>query len=92
MPNGDASEPSFSAIPAHQQKLQLAFKHEADGKHCLVALGVRNVFGVPFEVSLTRIDTEPQVSEDDLVVSRLIPPGASERYVFRLVSMMEVAD
>jgi hypothetical protein len=35
---------------ALRQKLQ----EESDGRHCLLSIGVRNVYGVPFEVTLTR--------------------------------------
>ena len=53
-----------------------------DGKHCLVALSIRNSYGVPFEVSLAR--KEPLgATEDDTVdeinTKRLVPPGATER-------------
>jgi hypothetical protein len=59
-------------------ELRTALDREADGEHCLVALMVRNVYGVPFEVSLSRLN---KADESDLRVTRLVPPGASERYV-----------
>lgn len=59
-------------------------EQETDGDYCLVALLVRNAYGVPFEVSLTRLfqeSGEGDEVEEDLRSTRLIPPGASERYV-----------
>lgn len=61
----------------------------SNGEHCLVALVVRNVYGVPFEVTLTRSEAARESGEtnegtnvedgDTLQSTRLIPPGASER-------------
>jgi len=50
----------------------------SDGKHCLLGLSVRNVYGVPFEVSIARPATNGQ---EAMAVTRLVPPGATERYV-----------
>lgn len=43
------------AITADDE-LKRHLEDEADDNHCLVSLSVRNVFGVPFEVSLHRKD------------------------------------
>ena len=50
----------------------------SDGRHCLLGLSVRNVYGVPFEVSIARPVTN---GPEDVAVTRLVPPGATERYV-----------
>lgn len=66
-----------------------------DGKHCLVALNIRNVYGVPFEVTLQRdasddgettegvymIVTDMLTGIGQLSATRLVPPGATERCV-----------
>jgi hypothetical protein len=74
--------------------LQKKLQDEADDEHCLVSLGVRNVHGVPFEVTLERTgDGSGELSllqastmigyqliiDDSLTTSRLIPPGSTER-------------
>jgi hypothetical protein len=76
LPNGS------TAAVSPEEKLRRAMEQEADGDHCLVALLVRNAYGVPFEVSLTRQsegDGEGDEVEEDLRSTHLIPPGASER-------------
>jgi hypothetical protein len=62
---------------------------EADDGHCLASLSVRNVYGVPFEVTLERKGDGPGkffllcvtrlMVDDALSTSRLIPPGSTER-------------
>lgn len=69
-----------------QSQLQSALIEEADGNHCLVAMTVCNIYGVPFEVSLSRSsasnpEKELQTPPANLIVTRMIPSGASERYV-----------
>jgi hypothetical protein len=72
---------SFAQSAAKQDMLRQALTEEADDKHCLVALSVRNVFGVPFEVCLAR--TVPQegsgMEHEEVLATRLVPPGATER-------------
>lgn len=68
---------SFAAIEEDLLKIKLG--EEGDNDHRLVSISVRNVYGVPFEVVVSRrVD-----GEDDLEASRLVPPGATERYVAR---------
>lgn len=45
--------------------------------HCLVGLSVANVYGVPFEVCLSRKGKSAE--SEDIECRRLIPPGATER-------------
>lgn len=67
-----------------------------DGKHCLVALNIRNVYGVPFEVTLQRDASDDGETTEgvymivtdmlitgigQLSATRLVPPGATERCV-----------
>ena len=87
---------SFARSAARQDVLRQALEEEADAEHCLLAMSVRNVFGVPFEVCLARVpgesgrDVDPNVGE--VVATRLIPPGATERYVLhpRLLSNVRI--
>ena len=75
---------SFAQAAIKQDALRRALTNEADNKHCLVALSVRNIFGVPFEVCLARVDDGEVVEDgrrDEVVATRLVPPGATERYV-----------
>jgi hypothetical protein len=58
-------------------------QHFADGKHCLMNLSVRNSYGVPFEVSLSRPNTSEE--GEPVTVTRLVPPGATERCAARLI-------
>jgi hypothetical protein len=59
---GSLSPPPFlSATPRKasfainaEDDLQRRLKDEADDEHCLVAISMRNVFGVPFEITLQR--------------------------------------
>jgi hypothetical protein len=72
-------------------ELQRRMEEEANDRHCLVSLSVRNVFGVPFEVTLARKGDGPGQSsclqyeniaddaDDVLATSRLIPPGSTEK-------------
>lgn len=41
-----------------EEGLQRRLQGEADDEHCLVALSVRNVFAVPFEITLERKGSE----------------------------------
>jgi len=49
-----ASSPEHHKSP--EEMLRLALYEEQGGNYCLVAVDVRNVYGVPFEVVLSRKD------------------------------------
>lgn len=61
-----ASAPSASSLPmtprrtsfavTAEDELKRRLQDESDDAHCLMSLNVRNVFGVPFEVTLHRRD------------------------------------
>ncbi|WVR06234.1 hypothetical protein IAU60_003264 [Kwoniella sp. DSM 27419] len=96
-PNGDVeARPglmrSTSMSGSGDEALRLALLEENDHDHCLLSLDVRNVYGVPFEVTLRR---KSDVGTEDTAVtcSRLVPPGATERMILplsRLVIPQEV--
>ena len=69
---GSPRSPSFQTIG--ESLLAEAIKAEMDVEHCLISLSVRNVYGVPFEVALSRKDGGPEIT-----ANRLVPPGATER-------------
>lgn len=48
-----------------------------DDRSVLFCVNVRNVFSVPFEIALSANEAQ----NDNLVVTRLVPPGATERLV-----------
>ena len=80
---------SFANIA--DDSLQRRMEDEADDEHCLACLSVRNVYGVPFEVTLERRDGSSKLVDSSfargianeignpLTTSRLIPPGSTER-------------
>lgn len=81
LPGYTASETTLKAQNASAAGSPLAIdslQRCSDGKHCLLGLSVRNVYGVPFEVSIARPATNGQ---EAMTVTRLVPPGATERYV-----------
>jgi len=45
---------SFAAIS--ETTLRTALESESDDQHCLLCVSIRNVFGVPFEVTLSRVE------------------------------------
>jgi len=69
----------FQAPPSSSNPSNLKLQRFADGKHCLLNLSVRNSYGVPFEVSLSRPNLEDE--GEPVTVTRLVPPGATERCV-----------
>ncbi|OCF62347.1 hypothetical protein L486_02015 [Kwoniella mangroviensis CBS 10435] len=80
--NRDTSklEKSTSTSQINDDRLKTALKVENDGKHCLLALSVRNVYGVPFEITLERTGQD----EGPVQWTRLVPPGATERMILPL--------
>jgi len=92
-PSAPTTPRRVSFDPVFQDSLRHQLAEENDEAHCLVGLDVRNVYGVPFEVSLVRSQGSSEfimdctndaanLSEDDETsASRLVPPGATERYV-----------
>ncbi|ORY31418.1 TRAPP II complex [Naematelia encephala] len=94
VPNGH-SRPSTPTLSRRQtgftaiedDPLRSMLDDKADGSEwCLLGLGVRNVYGVPFEIRLGRRKGAQRGNEDaadwDPEVRRLVPPGASERILF----------
>ncbi|ORX40220.1 transport protein Trs120 or TRAPPC9 TRAPP II complex subunit-domain-containing protein [Kockovaella imperatae] len=65
-----------------KESLKEVMKSEMDASHCLFGLYVSNVYGVPFEVSLSRKGSGAQ--EAPLTTTRLVPPGATERLLIPL--------
>lgn len=59
--------------------LRKALARENNLTHCLVGLSVANVYGVPFEVCLSRKDK--RAKSENVECRRLIPPGATERLI-----------
>lgn len=59
--------------------LRKALTGENNSAHCLVGLSVANVYGVPFEVCLSR--KGKRAESEDIECRRLIPPGATERLI-----------
>lgn len=79
---------SFAHASLHVDRLRSALEDEADDDHCLFAISVRNVFGVPFEVCLSRVEgagaagadaVAGETRSDEVQSRRLVPPGATER-------------
>ncbi|WRT67660.1 uncharacterized protein IL334_004632 [Kwoniella shivajii] len=68
--------PSTSAVS--EECLRNILNDENDDDHCLLALSVRNVYGVPFGVSLQR------KGDEAVECTRLVPPGATERMILPL--------
>jgi hypothetical protein len=46
--------PRRGSFAVGEELLKQRMEEESDERHCLVSVGVRNVYGVPFEVTLTR--------------------------------------
>ncbi|WVQ65923.1 uncharacterized protein L199_004101 [Kwoniella botswanensis] len=80
--NGDISklERSSSTSQINQDRLRNALEVENDDEHCLLALSVRNIYGVPFEITLERNNQD----EGSVQCTRLVPPGATERMILPL--------
>ncbi|OCF43922.1 hypothetical protein I317_02192 [Kwoniella heveanensis CBS 569] len=65
--------------------LRQVLEEENDSDHCLLALSVKNIFGVPFEVTLARKADEKDLHQRlPLACTRLVPPGATERLIISL--------
>ena len=83
LPNGLASHPTTprwgSFDPAVQDLLRHRLAEENDDKHCLLGLDVRNVYGVPFEVTLIRAEGSSECSRSGSL-GPLIP---CRRRIFR---------
>lgn len=89
---GTAARSSSYALPA-EDDLKIRMEQESGDGWCLLSLGIRNIYGVPFEMTLYRADTgKPAVpgtnlnnhshlseEHEGLSASRLITPGATER-------------
>ncbi|WWC88812.1 uncharacterized protein L201_003725 [Kwoniella dendrophila CBS 6074] len=69
---------------ATEERLRTALREESDDDHCLLSLSVRNVYGVPFEVTLERRDSEDSSNQESVECTRLVPPGATERMILPL--------
>ena len=50
-----------------EDKLRQKLAEENDEAHCLMCLNVRNVYGVPFEVTLTRMKTGGERGDQNAV-------------------------
>ncbi|WVQ81064.1 hypothetical protein IAT38_003171 [Cryptococcus sp. DSM 104549] len=79
--------PSNGAIlgTSSDDALRDAINMENDEVHCLLGVSVRNVYGVPFEVTLER--RSGKALGFDMVplrCTRLVPPGATERIIVPL--------
>ncbi|EIW73613.1 hypothetical protein TREMEDRAFT_26647, partial [Tremella mesenterica DSM 1558] len=73
--NGSIDQSTAKSSTSHADDiLRSKLGEESDNAHCLVSLDVRNVYGVPFEVSIGR-------TGDNSQTSRLVPPGATERLI-----------
>nr|XP_018262525.1 uncharacterized protein I303_05542 [Kwoniella dejecticola CBS 10117]OBR84683.1 hypothetical protein I303_05542 [Kwoniella dejecticola CBS 10117] len=72
--------------PQAQDLLKKALQDENDDDHCLLSLSLKNVYGVPFEVTLQRQVSEDTV--DSVQCTRLVPPGATERMILPLPRRM----
>ncbi|WWC70625.1 uncharacterized protein I206_104576 [Kwoniella pini CBS 10737] len=85
--NGHKTRPTLIRISSTSQaedQLKKVLQDENDDDHCLLSLSVRNVYGVPFEITLQR-----QADADDTVTcTRLIPPEATERMILPLPRRM----
>lgn len=75
--NGPTSQPAFSA--STDDSLRRALK-QTDDRDVLFCINIRNVYSVPFEVALGTAQSTDE-SAEPLVVTRLVPPGATERLV-----------
>nr|XP_019045803.1 hypothetical protein I302_06194 [Kwoniella bestiolae CBS 10118]OCF24733.1 hypothetical protein I302_06194 [Kwoniella bestiolae CBS 10118] len=84
--NGD--KPQLERLPSTSQfnedRLKIALREENDDGYCMLALSVRNVYGVPFEVTLERNDHDDVSASDHVHCTRLVPPGATERMILPL--------
>ncbi|WWD18356.1 hypothetical protein CI109_102806 [Kwoniella shandongensis] len=76
--NGALHHSSSSSALA-EVRLRRALEEESDDEHCLLGLNVRNVYGVPFEVTIGR--KHGGEAGSSLACTRLVPPGATERLV-----------
>ncbi|WVF69319.1 hypothetical protein IAT40_004095 [Kwoniella sp. CBS 6097] len=74
---------SFSSSQAAEDMLRQALGEVNDTEHCLLALSVKNIFGVPFEVTLAG-KADEYVGHVPLACTRLVPPGATERLIIPL--------
>ncbi|WVQ96819.1 hypothetical protein IAU59_003926 [Kwoniella sp. CBS 9459] len=74
---------SLSSSQAAEDVLHQALAEQNDNDHCLLALNVKNIFGVPFEVTLGRRADETD-DRTSLACTRLVPPGATERMIIPL--------
>ncbi|KAK8858467.1 hypothetical protein IAR55_002694 [Kwoniella newhampshirensis] len=77
-PNGTLHHSTSSSALAEEQ-LRRALEEESDANHCLLSLNVKNVYGVPFEVTLGRKGDD--IESTALTCTRLVPPGATERMI-----------
>lgn len=68
---------TFATSSDEELKRALA---RGDDRSVLFCLNVRNVFSVPFEVAMTTGSAE-DAPDQSSVVTRLVPPGATERLV-----------
>ncbi|TXT13431.1 hypothetical protein VHUM_00798 [Vanrija humicola] len=75
--NGPTSPPAFSTSADDDLQRALA---QTDDRDVLFCINIRNVYSVPFEVALGAAETSDE-STKPLVVTRLVPPGATERLV-----------
>lgn len=97
--NGAPKSSTFGT--SADEVLQRALAQDDDNM-VLFCLNVRNVYSVPFEVALsskrTSADSAPTGSEpgpspsSELVVTRLVPPGATERLVLPIPRQTLVDD
>ncbi|KAK4685431.1 trafficking protein particle complex subunit 9, partial [Tremellales sp. Uapishka_1] len=74
--SGDARRVNGNGHGKERATMEETLDEEADDEHCLFGLSIRNVYGVPFEVTFTR--------QDDISTTRLVPPGATERLLLPL--------